>query len=78
MKRIKSCSPVWGEVFGTNGLELLAFNVFPRNPYLLGWSLNVSMCDCMDYEYEEMATEEEVKEPLKIAVPIQVSRSKKR
>jgi hypothetical protein len=32
----------------------------------------------MEYEYEEMGIEEEVKEPLKIAVPVQVSRSKKR
>jgi len=69
---------VWGEVIGTNGLELLAFNLFPRNPYLLGSPLNLPMCDCMEYEYEEMATEAEVKEPLKIAVPVQVSRSKKR
>jgi hypothetical protein len=78
MKRITPCSFVWGEVVGTNDPELLAFNLFSHKPYLLGLLLKGSMCDCMEYEYEEMATEAEVKEPLKIAVPVQVSRPKKR
>ncbi len=36
------------------------------------------MCDCVDYEYEELAIETEAKEPEKIVVPIQVARSKKK
>jgi hypothetical protein len=36
------------------------------------------MCDCNEYEFEELAVETEAKEPEKVAVPIQVARSKKK
>lgn len=35
------------------------------------------MCDCVDYEYEELAIKTEEKEPEKVAVPIQATRKRK-
>ena len=78
MKRSELCSLVCGEVCGTNDPELLAVGSFLHNRYLLGQPPTGSMCDCMEYEYEEQTTETEAKEPMKIAVPVLVARSKKR
>jgi hypothetical protein len=36
------------------------------------------MCDCAEYEFEEMALETEEKEPLTITVPLQLVRAKKK
>ena len=36
------------------------------------------MCDSMEFEFEDLALETEEKEPAKVAVPIQVVRSKKK
>jgi hypothetical protein len=36
------------------------------------------MCDCEEYMYEEIEIETEAKEPERVAVPIQVARSKKK
>ena len=70
-----------GEVPETMYPELLAFVIFRRtlrNPYLSGQKLARTMCDCADYEFEEMALETEEKEPQAITVPVQLVRAKKK
>ncbi len=37
-----------------------------------------TMCDCAEYEFEEMALETEEKEPQTITVPVQLVRAKKK
>jgi hypothetical protein len=36
------------------------------------------MCDCTEYNFEELEAREEVTVPEKVAVPLQVQRSRKR
>jgi hypothetical protein len=36
------------------------------------------MCDCSEYEFEEMAVETEEKEPQVMTVPLQLVRAKKK
>jgi hypothetical protein len=36
------------------------------------------MCDCSEYEFEEMNQATEEKEPLAVTVPLQIVRSKKK
>jgi len=48
------------------------------NPYESGADVSETMCDCAEYEFEEMALETEQKEPEPIAVPVQLVRTKKK
>jgi hypothetical protein len=48
------------------------------NPYELGPRFLRTMCDCAEYEFEEMALEIEEKEPRPITVPLQLVRTKKK
>jgi len=36
------------------------------------------MCDCAEHDFEELEAREEVRVPEKVAVPLQVQRSRKR
>lgn len=36
------------------------------------------MCDCTEYELEELAVDTKAKEPVKVAMPIQVVSSRKK
>lgn len=70
-----------GDVPETKELELLA-SVQCRlktqqSLCVCGESLE-TMCDCSEYEFEEMALETEEKEPEMIAVPVQLVRAKKK
>lgn len=70
-----------GDVLETKELELLA-SISPARWLAAtlmcqGRALE-TMCDCAEYEFEEMALETEEKEPVKIAVPLQLVRAKKK
>lgn len=67
-----------GDVSETKDLELLAFSLCGSNPYELGVETLRTMCDCAEYEFEEMALETEEKEPQTITVPVQLVRAKKK
>ncbi|MDA4127211.1 MAG: hypothetical protein OK452_08445 [Thaumarchaeota archaeon] len=70
-----------GDVPETNELELLAFVMYclkiQQSLFVCAESLE-TMCDCSEYEFEEMALEKEEKEPETIAVPVQLVRAKKK